>query len=167
MQIQSSLTEKSSAQTCQSDSLTQSTLLSLKTLGESKIRAKGRGEGRLECLGVVLDEGWWAMNEWATVRREERAIYTHRQIQPFRSESSAADRWDFRLYCRTLFTSQSTGLARLSLELSTAAGTSNSRDFWLPSGLPTDKQARRLSPKAPGLLAHAGTFSNQKSTGNI
>ena len=49
--------------------------------------AKGRGEGCLECLGAILDEDWSAMNEWFFVRREERAIYTQRQIQPFRSES--------------------------------------------------------------------------------
>ena len=52
------LTKKSSAQAYQSDALTQSTLLLLKTLGESKIGAKGREEGSLECLGAVVDEGW-------------------------------------------------------------------------------------------------------------
>ena len=40
------LTKKLSAQACQSDSLTQSILHPLKTLRESKIRAKGRGEER-------------------------------------------------------------------------------------------------------------------------
>ena len=48
------LTKKSSDQACQSDSLTQSTLLSLKTLRESKIGAKRRAEGCLKCLGAVL-----------------------------------------------------------------------------------------------------------------
>jgi hypothetical protein len=60
--------KNSSAHACQNDSLTQSTLLSLKTLGV-KIGAKRRGEGCLKCLGDVLDEGWWAMNEWCSVRR--------------------------------------------------------------------------------------------------
>jgi hypothetical protein len=51
--------KKTSAQACQSDFLTQSTLLSLKSLGESKLGAKERGEGSLECLGAILNEGWW------------------------------------------------------------------------------------------------------------
>jgi hypothetical protein len=49
--------KKLSAQACKDDSLTQSTLLSLKNLGKSKIGAKKRGEGCLQCLGAVLDEG--------------------------------------------------------------------------------------------------------------
>ena len=49
--------KKSSAQAWQSDSLTQSTLLSLKSLEESKLGAKGREEGSLECLGALLDKG--------------------------------------------------------------------------------------------------------------
>jgi hypothetical protein len=48
------LTKKSSAQTCQSDSLTQSTLLSLKSLKKLKLGAKGREERSLECLGAIL-----------------------------------------------------------------------------------------------------------------
>jgi hypothetical protein len=52
------LTKKSSPQACQSDSLTQSTLILFKTLGESNIGANRRGEGHLECLGDVLDESW-------------------------------------------------------------------------------------------------------------
>ena len=52
------LMKKSSAQACQGDFLTQSNLLSLNTIGESKIGAKGRGEGCLECLGAILDKGW-------------------------------------------------------------------------------------------------------------
>ena len=46
--------KESSAQAYQIDSLTQSTLLSLKSLVESKLGAKGRGEGSLEYLEVDL-----------------------------------------------------------------------------------------------------------------
>jgi hypothetical protein len=51
------LTKKLSAQAYLGDSHTQSTLSSLKSLEESKFGAKGRGEGSLECLGAILDEG--------------------------------------------------------------------------------------------------------------
>ena len=71
--------KKSSAKACLDDSLTQSTLSSLKSLEESKLGAKGRREGSLECARTLLDEGWSAMNEWLTVRREESDIYTPRQ----------------------------------------------------------------------------------------
>ena len=84
--------------------LTQSTLLSLKTLRESEIGAKGRGERRLECLGAVLDEGWRAINEWVTVRREERAIYTRRQnltvqICVRSSDTDHRNFWPFVKHC--------------------------------------------------------------------
>ena len=69
------LMNKSSAQACLDDSNTQSTLSSLKSLEESKFGAKGS----LECARALLDEGWSAMNEWLTVRREECDIYTPRQ----------------------------------------------------------------------------------------
>jgi hypothetical protein len=49
------LMKKSSVQAYQSDSLTHSTLLSLKSLGESKLGANGRGEGSLECLEALFD----------------------------------------------------------------------------------------------------------------
>ena len=71
--------KKSSAEACLDDSLTQSTLSSLKSLEESKFRAKGGREGSLECLGTIGTKSWPVMNEWATVRREERGIYTPRQ----------------------------------------------------------------------------------------
>ena len=130
---QHGLTKKSSAQACQSDSLTQSTLLSLKTLGESKIGPKGTREGCLECLGAVLDEGWWAMNEWSSVRREERAIYTQRQIQPFRSELEVPTQIveTFGSTQKHSSRRQSTRLARKSSELPAVAGTSDfHRDSW-------------------------------------
>ena len=71
--------KKSSAEACLDDSLTQSTLSSLKSLEESKFGAKGRREMSLECARALLDEGWSVMNEWLTVRREESGIYTPRQ----------------------------------------------------------------------------------------
>jgi hypothetical protein len=54
-------------------------LSSLKSLGESKFGAKGRGKESLECLGVLLDEVRLQLNEWVMVRRDERVIYTLRQ----------------------------------------------------------------------------------------
>ena len=69
------MTKKSSAQACQSDFLTQSTLLSLKTLRESKIGAKGEERGALVAWELLSTSGS-AVNESITVRSEERGIYT-------------------------------------------------------------------------------------------
>ena len=71
--------KKSSAQACLDDSLTQSTLSSLKSLEQLKFGAKGRREGSLECARALLDEGWSVMNEWLMVKREESGIYTPRK----------------------------------------------------------------------------------------
>jgi len=49
--------------------------------------AKGRGEECLECLGGVLDESWWVMNESVMVGSEERGIYTSSEKHPLRSTS--------------------------------------------------------------------------------
>ena len=87
------------------------------------------------------------MNEWVTVRREERAIYSQRQIQPFRYESKVptqiAETSDStKKHCSHR---QSTGLARISSELPAIAGTSGSRDFGFrqdfrqTSGLPASQ----------------------------
>jgi hypothetical protein len=49
------------------------------------------------------------MNEWVTVRREERAIYTYSRnltVQIY-VESSDTDRRDFRPFYKTLFMAQS------------------------------------------------------------
>jgi hypothetical protein len=49
------------------------------------------------------------MNEWVTVRREERAIYTHSRnptVQIY-VESYDTDRRDFRPFYKTLFMAQS------------------------------------------------------------
>jgi hypothetical protein len=48
--------KKSSAQAYFDNFLTQSTLSLLKSMQESKLGAKGRGEGSFECLGAILDE---------------------------------------------------------------------------------------------------------------
>ena len=48
------------------------------------------------------------MNEWLTVRREERAIYTHSKIQPFRSGSEVPTQIaETSALCKTLFKAQS------------------------------------------------------------
>ena len=65
------------------------------------------------------------MNEWVMVRREERAIYTHRQIKPFRSESKvptqiAETSGTMQKYCTYR---QSTRLAHISSELSAVTRT--------------------------------------------
>ena len=128
------------------------------------------------------------MNQWSMVRGEERAIYTQGQIQPFRSKSKVSTQitktfgpTQKHCSCR-----QSTRLARISPELPTIAGTSGSRDFRLPSGLPTDmtsqatksqgvgtfggsrdfrraKMRRRLSREVLGLLEGAGGSSTLNS----
>ena len=48
------------------------------------------------------------MNEWCSVRREERAIYTHSKIQPFRSGSEVPTQIaETSALCKTLFKAQS------------------------------------------------------------
>ena len=44
------LTKKSSAQACQNDALTQSTLISLKTLGGQRLEPRGEESGALNAL---------------------------------------------------------------------------------------------------------------------
>ena len=104
------------------------------------------------------------MNEWVMVRREEGAIYTHRQNLTVQIcvRSSDTDHRNFQLYCKTLFTAQSTRLTRLSSKLPATAGTSGSLDFRLPLGVSTDKRVGRLSPKAPGLSAEVRTSDSQE-----
>jgi hypothetical protein len=53
---------------------------------ESKLGAKGRGERALECLGAFGQRDMSSESKGVTVGREGRAIYTQREIQPFRSE---------------------------------------------------------------------------------
>jgi len=69
------------------------------------------------------------MNEWVTVRRDERDIYTHRQNQPFRSESEvptqiAGTSGSTQKHCSRR---QSTELARILSELPAVVETSGFR----------------------------------------
>jgi hypothetical protein len=115
------------------------------TLWESKLEAKERRVASLECLGAILAECLSQWNEWATVRNEERGIYTPRQnltVQIYVGSSDAdlrtSDVW--RKQCSHKVKKHCT---------KDNVGTSDlCRDCW-PLGLPMQQSAERAD--GPGI----------------
>ena len=95
-------------------------------------------------LGSSFGQSQVIMNEWVTVRREERAIYTHRQNLTVRINvgSSDTDCWNLRRLIKTLFIHADSWTS--SAGVRTPGGC---WDFRLPSGLSTASRAWRLSPE--------------------
>ena len=105
------------------------------------------------------------MNKWFTVIEEERAMYTHSEIQTFRSESEvptqiAGTSGPSVKHCSRRSQRWST---QLELELLVEC-----QNFW-QSGLPTHvgtpelELSQGLSPKALGLPTGAETSGTQNS----